>query len=74
MVQFVARNSICIKYNHFHNNNNKKKKQHNKNKTINAGLVFVFGWSDGKIDMNMAPYHCRRDELTVQGGCVLRGM
>ena len=31
------------------------------------------GWPDDKIDMNMAPYHCRRDELSVQGGCVLRG-
>ena len=31
----------------------------------------MWGWPDGKIDMNMAPYHCRRDELRVQGGCVL---
>ena len=29
------------------------------------------GWPDGKIDMNMAPYHCKRDELSVQGRCVL---
>ena len=31
----------------------------------------VRGWPDGKIDMNMTPYHCRRDELCVQGCCVL---
>ena len=31
----------------------------------------MWGWPDGKIDTNMAPYHCRRDELRVQGGCVL---
>ena len=29
------------------------------------------GWPDGKIDINMAPYHCGRDELGVQDGCVL---
>ena len=31
------------------------------------------GWPDGKIDRNMAPYNCRRNELSVQGGCVLWG-
>ena len=29
------------------------------------------GWPDGNINMNRAPYHCRRDGLSVQGGCVL---
>ena len=24
----------------------------------------------GEIDMNMAPYHCRRDEVSMQDGCV----
>ena len=31
----------------------------------------VRGWPVGKIDMTMVPYYCRRDELSVQGGCVL---
>ena len=31
------------------------------------------GCPGGNIDMNMAPYHCRRDESSVQGGCVLWG-
>ena len=30
----------------------------------------MHGWYDGNIDMNMAPYHCRRDEFSVQGSCV----
>ena len=29
------------------------------------------GWPDEKIVMNMAPCHCRRDEFSVQGGCVV---
>ena len=31
------------------------------------------GWRDGKIDRNLAPYNCRRNELSVQDGCVLWG-
>jgi len=30
-------------------------------------------WPDGNIDMKMAPYHCRRDELSVQNRCVVWG-